>query len=211
MQGRFETYIRPERGFAAVETHDGLTLVIGGWPYREFEANRKDIEGNFLRTIELEPRFAERLRGAKREAKFAGAAVPNYFRKPYGPGWVLVGDAGYLKDPITAQGIHNAWADAERIASALGEHLSGARTFDVVMAEAQVARDESVLAMYEFTCQLATLTPPTPEMQQLFGAIRGSQKAMDGFAQMNAGTLSPGEFFAPAHIEAVLGLDRPQT
>ena len=46
--------------------------------------------------------------------------------------------------------------------------------------------------MYEFTCQLATLEPPPPEMQQLFGAIHGNQKAMDGFAQMNAGDPLPG-------------------
>lgn len=48
----------------------------------------------------------------------------------------------------------------------------------------------------EFTCQLATLEPPPPEMQQLIGAIHGNQRAMDGFAQMNAGTISPLEFGA---------------
>jgi hypothetical protein len=48
--------------------------------------------------------------------------------------------------------------------------------------------------MYEFTCQLATLEPPPLEMQQLFGAIQGKQPAMDAFAQMNAGTISPMEF-----------------
>jgi hypothetical protein len=46
MGGRFETWVRPERGFAAWPTHDDLTLVIGGWPYAELEANRDDIEGN---------------------------------------------------------------------------------------------------------------------------------------------------------------------
>ena len=34
MRGRFETYIRPGRGFAAWPTNDDLTLVIVGWPYR---------------------------------------------------------------------------------------------------------------------------------------------------------------------------------
>lgn len=204
MGGRFPTWIRPLRGFAAVETHDGLTLVIAGWPYSEFEANKQDIEGNFLAAIALEPAFAERLRGAKREAKFAGAAVPNYFRKPFGPGWVLVGDAGYLKDPITAQGIFNAWTDAERCAAALTAHFSGSRPFDDAMADAQRERDESVLAMYEFTCQLASFEPPTPEMQQLFGAIRRSQASMDGFAQMAAGTISPARFFSPESIGEIM-------
>ena len=71
------------------------------------------------------PEFAERIRGAKREARFAGTAVKNYFRKPFGPGWALVGDAGYNKDFITAQGITDAFRDAELCASALDESLSG--------------------------------------------------------------------------------------
>jgi len=204
MHGRFDTWIRPQRGFAAVDTHDGLTLVIAGWPYSEFEANKQDVEGNFRRAIELEPSFAERFHGAKREAKFAGAAVPNYFRKPYGPGWALVGDAGYLKDPITAQGIFDAWTDAERCTTALGAHLSGARPFDDAMTDSQRARDESVLSMYEFTCQLASFEPPPPEMQQLFGAIHCSQASMDGFAQMAAGTISPARFFSPESIGEIM-------
>src|SRR5437016_4829648 len=55
MDGRYETYIRPYRGFAAAPTHDGLTLTVGGWPYAEFEANKKDVEGHFLRLFDLVP------------------------------------------------------------------------------------------------------------------------------------------------------------
>jgi 2-polyprenyl-6-methoxyphenol hydroxylase-like FAD-dependent oxidoreductase len=196
MDGRFETYIRPHRGFAAAPTHNGLTLTVGGWPYSEFETNKKDVEGNFLKSFDLAPEFADRVRGAKREAPFAGAAVSNFFRKPYGPGWALVGDAGYNRDPITAQGISDAFRDADRCAIALDQAFTGARSFDEAMGEYQRDRDEHVLPMYEFTCQLATLQPPPPEMQQLLGAIHGNQKAMDGFAQMNAGTISPAEFGA---------------
>jgi 2-polyprenyl-6-methoxyphenol hydroxylase-like FAD-dependent oxidoreductase len=50
MEGRFETYVRPNRGMAAWPTNDDLTVVIAGWPYAEFEANKKDIEGNFFKT-----------------------------------------------------------------------------------------------------------------------------------------------------------------
>jgi hypothetical protein len=57
--------------------------------------------------------------------------------------------------------------------------------------------------MYEFTCQLATLEPPPPEMQKLFAAIHGNGRAMDAFAQMNAGTISPAEFFAPENVGAM--------
>ena len=49
------------------------------------------------------------MRAAKREGRFVGTAVPNFFRKPYGPGWALVGDAGYNKDFITAQGMHDTF------------------------------------------------------------------------------------------------------
>jgi 2-polyprenyl-6-methoxyphenol hydroxylase-like FAD-dependent oxidoreductase len=204
VDGRFETYIRPYRGFAAAPTHDGLTLTVGGWPFAEFETNKKDVEGNFLKMFDLVQEFAARIRGAKRAAPFAGAALPNFFRKPYGPGWALVGDAGYNKDPITAQGITDAFQDAERCAAALALAFSGARSFEDAMSEYQRNRDEHVLPMYEFTCQLATLEPPPPEMQQLFAAVHGNQKAMDGFVQMNAGTISPAEFLSPANIGAIM-------
>jgi 2-polyprenyl-6-methoxyphenol hydroxylase-like FAD-dependent oxidoreductase len=203
MDGRFETYIRDSRGFAVAPTHDDLTLVIAAWPYVEFAKNKKDIEGSYLKTIELAPAFAERLRSATREAPFAGAAVPNYFRKPYGPGWALVGDAGYNRDFITAQGILDAFRDAELCTTALEESLSGARPFEDAMGEYQRTRDAQVGAMYEFTCQLATLEPPPPELQQLLRAVHGNQAAMDGFTRLNAGTISPTEFFAPENTDAI--------
>ncbi|HEV2381572.1 MAG TPA: NAD(P)/FAD-dependent oxidoreductase [Terriglobia bacterium] len=204
MNGRFESYIRPQRGFGVAETHDGLTVVVGGWPMAEFEENKKDIEGNYLRTLELIPAFAERLRGARREARFFGATLTNFFRKPYGPGWLLVGDAAYHKDPITAQGITDAFQEAERFAGALDQVFTGAGAFDEIMAECQRLRDEHVLPMYEFTCQLASLEPPPPEMQQVIAAIHGNQQGMDAFAQMNAGTISPREFFSPSSIGALM-------
>jgi 2-polyprenyl-6-methoxyphenol hydroxylase-like FAD-dependent oxidoreductase len=115
-----------------------------------------------------------------------------------------VGDAGYNKDPITAQGITDAFHDAERCATALGETFTGTRSFEEAMGDCQRARDEQVLPMYEFTCQLATLQPPPPEMQQLFAAIHGNQASMDGFVQMNAGTISPAQFFSPANVGAIM-------
>jgi hypothetical protein len=72
------------------------------------------------------------------------------------------------------------------------------------MREYQRARDEHVMPMYDFTGQMATLEPPPPEMQQLFGAIARSQAAMDSFVQMNAGTISPARFFAPENIGAIM-------
>ena len=59
------------------------------------------------------------MRGAKRETRFAGTMTPNFFRKPFGPGWALIGDAGYIKDPITGQGILDAFRDAELCVAAV--------------------------------------------------------------------------------------------
>jgi 2-polyprenyl-6-methoxyphenol hydroxylase-like FAD-dependent oxidoreductase len=200
MHGRFETSLRPGWGFAAWPTNDHLTLVIVGWPFTKCEANKEDVEGNYLKTLELAPAFADRVRGATREERFVGTAVPNYFRKPFGPGWALVGDAGYNKDFITAQGIQDAFRDAELCATALDETFSGARDFDVAMSDYQSARDEHVLPMYEFTCELAALEPPPPELQQLLAAVHGNQEAMDGFAQVAAGVTSPAEYFSDENV-----------
>lgn len=204
----FEIVVRPDRGWGALPTNDGLTLVVVGWPSAESGAFKADVETNFLRTLELAPEFAARVRAARREERFAGGAVPNFFRTPYGPGWALVGDAGYTKDPITAQGISDAFRDAELCATAVDEAFAGGRPFDEAMSAYQRRRDEQVLPIYEFTTGLATLAPPPPELQQLLGAVHGNRKAMDAFTGLTAGTVSPAEFFDPRNVERILTADR---
>ena len=194
----FEIFIRPDRGWAAVSTNDGLTMLVVGWPESEAAAYRADIQANYLKTLELAPEFAARVRRATRVERFKGGASPNFFRTPSGPGWVLVGDAGYTKDPITAQGIADAFRDAEACSAALDATFAGRRSFEDAMAAYQDERDTAALGIYEFTTQLATLEPPPPAMQNLLGAIHGDQSAMDAFVSVNAGTMEPAEFFATA-------------
>ena len=198
-----ETVIRPERGWGALPTNDGLTLLVVGWPYAESAAYKSDVEGNYLKTLELAPDFAARVHGAKREARFAGGAVPNYFRRPFGPGWALVGDAAYDKDPITAQGISDAFWDAEHLSTALHDSFDGRCAIEDAMTEWHQARDERAMPIYEFTTQMATLEPPPPEMQQLLGAVHGNESAMNDFVSVIAGTMSPTEFFKPERIQQV--------
>jgi 2-polyprenyl-6-methoxyphenol hydroxylase-like FAD-dependent oxidoreductase len=203
----FETTVRAEgrRGWAAAPTHDGLTVLPFGWPVEEFRANRSDIEANFFAAIELAPEFAERVRAARRESKFIGSAeLPGYFRKPFGPGWALVGDAGYHKNPITAMGINDAFRDAELLAGALDGAFSGRCAYESGMSEYQQARDRDALPVYEFTDDFAQLRPPPPEMLQLIAAIHGNQRAMDGFVSVQADTLPAPEFFAPANVALIL-------
>lgn len=96
-----------------------------------------------MRSFDLAPEFAERMRGATRETRFVGTAdLPGFFLKPYGPGWTLVGDAGYHKHPITAFGITDAFRDAQAVASALDDSFAGRRPDDEAMAGYQRARDE---------------------------------------------------------------------
>lgn len=200
MNGRFEAYIRDDRGFAAWPTHDEHTLVVAGWTYSKFAENRSDIERHYLETIGDAPAFAERVRAARREERFVGTGVPNYFRKPFGPGWVLAGDAGYNKDFITAQGIQDAFADAERVTAALEQAWAGGRAFDETMGEAQAARDAYAKPRYEFTADLATMHAPPPEMQQVLAAASRTPEASRGFTRVYAGVTSPAEFFAPENV-----------
>jgi 2-polyprenyl-6-methoxyphenol hydroxylase-like FAD-dependent oxidoreductase len=201
--GGFETTIRAEqrRGWAAIPTHDDLAVVPFGWPVDEFHANRGDIERHFFAAAELAPEFAERLRGARRESKFIGSAeLPGYFRKPFGPGWALVGDAGYHKNPITAMGINDAFRDAELVARAVDDDITGRRPFADGMRDYQEVRDREAMPVYAFTDDFAQLEPPPPELQQLIGAIHGNQEAMDAFVSVQAATLAAPEFFDPANV-----------
>jgi flavin-dependent dehydrogenase len=150
----FDTTVRAEdrRGWAAAPTHDGLTVLPFAWPVEEFHANRSDIEGNFLATMALAPESAERVRAARRESRFVGSAeLPGYFRKPFGPGWALVGDAGYHKNPITAMGISDAFRDAKLLTDALDAFFSGRGDFEQCMGDYQQARDRDARPVYEFT------------------------------------------------------------
>ncbi len=200
---RFEIHLRPHRAAWSIPTNDGLTMIGVGWPHSEFSAYRSDIEGNYLQTIEQAPGLAERVRSGQREERFVGTAdMPNFFRKPYGPGWALVGDAGYHKDPTTAQGISDAFRDAESLVEALDAGFTGRRSLDEALAAYEQQRNEASLAMYEYTCQFATLEPP-PEMQQLLAALRANQHEADQFFGTISGAVSIPEFFAPEHLMAI--------
>ena len=103
-------YPRPYRSVVTIPTNDDLTLVAVNWTIDDYRAVRHDIEGHYHRAVaEIAPELADQLRAGRREDRWIGAAVPSRFRRPYGPGWALVGDAGYVKDPCTAQGITDAF------------------------------------------------------------------------------------------------------
>jgi 2-polyprenyl-6-methoxyphenol hydroxylase-like FAD-dependent oxidoreductase len=205
-----ELYPRPGQMIAIGPTNDNLTSITIGWPNAEFHQVRTDIEGHFMRAIDRVPSLAERVRSAKRSERFVGTAdLPFFFRKPYGPGWALVGDAGYHKDSLTAQGITDSFRDAELLSAAIDAGLSSRRPLDAALADYEQRRNQAALPIYEFTYQLASLAPPTPEMQQLFGALRHNQEQTNRFFGLIAGTVPIPEFFAPENIGQIIGAGEP--
>jgi 2-polyprenyl-6-methoxyphenol hydroxylase-like FAD-dependent oxidoreductase len=200
-----EQYVRDHCGAACFPTHDGLTAIVAVWPSRRFNEVRSDIEGHVREVHNSIPSVADRLRRARREEKWVGTAgVPNYFRTPYGPGWALVGDAGYDKDPLTAQGISDAFIDAENLTVALDAGFSGRVPLDEALAQYQSRRDARVKPMYDFTCELAKLEPAPPPMQQLFAALHGNREATSQFYSALTGSTPLPAFMSHENIGRIL-------
>ncbi len=202
---RVELYPRENRFAVAFPTNDDLVCTFMAFPREAFQDVRKDIEGHYLKTLERMPRLGERILSGKRAGRYIGTAdLPNFFRKPYGPGWALVGDAGYHKDPNGAHGISDAFRDAELLSDAVDIGFSGREPLEDALANYERQRNESAMPSFELNFQFATLQPPPPEVQSLFGALRGNQPATDRFIGAMIGTVPIPEFFAPANIERVL-------
>lgn len=201
-----ELYARPERMIIAGPTNDGQAVIIVYWPNRLFHEVRADIEGNFLKSLEMAPALAERVRRAERIERFRGTAdLPNFFRKPYGPGWALVGDAGYHKDPVTALGITDAFRDAEFLAEGVQDGLSGVRPMADALADYHRRRDQAVMPLYELTCENAALRPPPPELQALLSALRSNPEQTSRFFGTMTGAVPIPEFFAADNVRRIVG------
>ncbi len=208
LQDGIEYYPREHCAIGLIPTHHGLAVIVVSWPQAEFHTIRADVEGNFLKALELAPTFLERVRQGKREERFTGTAdLPFFFRRPYGPGWALVGDAGYHKDPITAQGITDAFRDAGLLAEAIDAGFSGARPLEEALAGYERRRNEAVMPMYDYIRQFASLEPPTPEMQHLFAALRNNQEQTNRFFGTLVGTVSISEYFSPENIGQIIGVE----
>ena len=81
------------------------------------------------------PELSQRLRTARRTSPVRSMLrAPNQIRSAYGPGWALVGDAGYHRDPMTGHGISDAFRDAELLAVALDRSLRGEADETVALA-----------------------------------------------------------------------------
>ena len=108
--------------------------------------------------------------GRRRGRRESGREIPGVrgrggiFRQSTGPGWALVGDAGYFKDPLTAHGITDALIDAELLAkaAAVGEESA--------LAGYQIARDKRS-GLFDVTDAVASFDWDLPKVQQLHRAL----------------------------------------
>lgn len=196
--------VRSGSAVGAFPTNDGLTCIVSIERIERFAGIKADVEQRYLQSLEIAPEFRERVRAGRRVERIYGTAESrNFFRRPYGDGWALLGDAGYHKDPVTAQGITDAFRDAESLADALDEAFSGRRTYNEVLAQYERRRNDSVLPMYELTCHLASLDP-APEQLQLTAALDGQQEQVDRFVGTFTGAVPMADFYAPENVARVL-------
>ena len=204
----FELYVRPaaQRIIFSFKTEQGLFAVFAGMPIAELHTVRRDIEGEFMRALDLAPDFAARVRAGRREERFYGASdLPNFFRKPWGNGWALVGDAGLHKDPYLALGICDAWRDAELLADAIGDGLGGTRPMPEALSKYEARRDAASTADYEENITLARFSATPPWFYALRAAVRDQPEEATRMIKARMGMIDPRSFFNQANIERLLG------
>ena len=175
-----------ERSLAGVfPTHHGQACIWVCTPSAAAKAVRRGASSRAAAFGELlersAPQLAERLRQARRTSPVAGMLrMPNQVRQAFGPGWALVGDAGYHRDAVTGYGISDAFRDAEFLAAALDQALGAVAEETAALALYQRRRDQELREIFEITCRLAAY-PPVPafiELQKQLGAAIDKQAAV---------------------------------
>jgi len=153
-------YFRPGMGAGAIPTNHAQTCLFASVPDRFAAGSADDRARAFRRVIEESaPDVAARLSEARLVGKlrfFPG--MRGFLRQPWGDGWALVGDAGYMTDPITAHGITNALRDADILTRTIAEGAS--------LAAYQMARDDLSLKFFEISDRVASLDWDIPTVQQ---------------------------------------------
>jgi len=181
--------------FAGVfPTNDGEACIWVCNPSSHAEAIRRsaaslpDAFDEML--VRAAPALAARLRSAQRTSTVRGALrLPNQVRRAFGPGWALVGDAGYHRDPITGHGISDAFRDAELLAVALDCALRGDVDDTTALAGYQRQRDRALREIFDISCALARY-PPVVEFVALQKRL---SRAIEVEAAGLAGRPLPGE------------------
>jgi flavin-dependent dehydrogenase len=194
---------------SAYPTNDGLAMTYVAVPPDEFPQFRQDPEGCLLRSLDTAGDLGQRVRAGCRVERVYGAAdLDNRFRAAHGPGWALVGDAGLAMDPITGQGIADAFRDAELLAGAVFKGLNAGGSLETALHEYQRRRDADTVGMFRFTTDLASLRPLRVQHRLLIDAIQNRPEQIDRLLAAVTGAISPTEYFGPRNLLGVLGVRR---
>jgi len=200
-----EAYFLDRRVILAFPTDDGLVCTCVQWPRAELHDVRADAEASMLRALDLASTLAGRIRQGRRAERLVGTAdQPGFFRKPYGPGWALVGDAGYHQDPMTAQGIKDAFRDAGLLAAAIDDGFSGRRPLDDALATYEQRRNAAALPMYRMTGRLIAFPPHAPSLLSLRRALQGNREDTDRYCGTVFETVPLQEFYDPMNVWRIL-------
>jgi flavin-dependent dehydrogenase len=174
-----EYYPRDGNAVLAMPTNDGLVWISAGGRREDFATLRRRPERSYLDIIGLAPSLAQRLHGAKRQEAITGTgSLPNRLRRPYGPGWALVGDAGYAHDPTSGQGISDAFRDAELLANAIDDGFSNRRSLAEALGDYERLRDEAVRLTYPVALELGRLEPVSARMLEMFDVLGNQARAV---------------------------------
>ncbi len=202
-----EIYRRGKRMLGLWPTNNQQTLIYVAWPAAEFGTFKSDVERHYLATLDLVPALAERVRQGRRAERISGSGeMPNFYRKPYGPGWALVGDAGYLKDPITGLGMSDAFRDAELLASALDDGLAGRQPMELSLSRYEQQRNAASKPFYDFTLDTARMHPFAVEQIALLRALQHNPAAASQFFGVLTTVVKPTDFFTPQNIFGIIGI-----
>ena len=159
-------------------TNDGLACIfVGATPARLRALRREGKEHAFAALIaDAAPRLAARVASAEPAGRMHGwAGVPGFVRRSWGPGWALVGDAGYFKDPLTTHGMTDALRDAELLAGEIHEALTGVVPEAVALARYQATRDRLSSRLYQATEAVASYAW---DLEEVRGLLRQVSSAM---------------------------------
>jgi flavin-dependent dehydrogenase len=207
----FELYVRiPQRRVIfSFKTEDDLFAIFVGAPIEEFERIRRDVEGEFMKAVDLVPDFAGRVRAGRRAERFYGCSdLPNFYRKPYGSGWALIGDAGLHKDPYLALGICDGLRDVELLANAIRDGLGGTRTLSDALADFEIRRNEASAVDYQDNITAARFTPLPPEFFALRAAVRDKPEDATRLMKARNRMIDPSDFFNPQNLQRLLAVAR---
>ncbi len=168
----YEWFYRPGFATGVVPTNDDHTLAFIAIPPQRFQAAATgDLESRVRGTLrEHAPELLDRFDGGARVERFRGfKGETGFVRRPWGSGWVLVGDAAYYKDPITVHGITDALRDAELLARAV---LDGPNATNLARYESE--RDRISHTLFEVTDKIASRNWTMPEVKTLLREMNDS-------------------------------------